>query len=149
MIFLIRPVLSRCSIKQQDQLDLTIEYISDSGFFWYKPGGFLFENLVNLGQNFQKNLCWCCQTLFSSRNGGNSSPKKHEQFIVLLPQQLQGKEAWNTLNLACPRAKLVTSFECFVYFSVLWTHVGQLKGAQLFPDQLIEFVVSTSGACSP
>jgi hypothetical protein len=53
------------------------------------------------------------------------------------------------LNLACRIAELVTSFECFVYFSVLWTHVGQLKGAELFPDQLVEFVVSTSGACSP
>jgi len=53
------------------------------------------------------------------------------------------------LNLACRIADLVTSFECFVYFGVLWTHVRQLKGGQLFPDELIEFVVSTSGACSP
>jgi hypothetical protein len=53
------------------------------------------------------------------------------------------------LNLACRIADLVTSFECFVYVGVLWTHVRQLKGGQLFPDELIEFVVSTSGACSP
>jgi hypothetical protein len=32
---------------------------------------------------------------------------------------------------------------------VLSTHVGQLKGTQLLPQQLIEFVFSTSNECSP